>query len=322
MKRFLTIILTLIMVTSAIVPALAAERETTNSDDIAFQTAVAEMTKLPKSLPLSKVSDKSIKLVKISENKLTKITEYKKVELHKHEYVAHIVEPTCTSMGYTNYICSTCGKTYTDNWTDKTDHAWNEWSITVDITTSNDGEKCRTCSVCSEEETAIIPRVIYASKSNIWSEEASVTPIDETLNENNFENETEYAYTLEIPKLVSSKESDVVSIPVYVYCDSDKIDHFNTLDIKFNFDASILEFVSIDNSECYVRTDSNSVRIMRFGANSDFGKVFSLNFKIIGDGNTEISISSAKIDNSENAVNSDARDAIVLNRTSVISVES
>ena len=39
-------------------------------------------------------------------------------EVCTHEYDEHIIEATCTEMGYTEYVCSLCGESYKDNYTE------------------------------------------------------------------------------------------------------------------------------------------------------------------------------------------------------------
>ena len=47
-------------------------------------------------------------------------------EVCTHEYDEHIIEATCTEMGYTEYVCSLCGESYKDNYTEAKGHTYTE----------------------------------------------------------------------------------------------------------------------------------------------------------------------------------------------------
>ena len=97
----------------------------------------------------------------------TKITET--IEATGHDLnKTEAVEATCTDKGNIEYyICSTCGKYYSDNqgnteiaedsWIiDATGHSYGEWEITKEATCMEDGSKERTCSTCKEVEKETI----------------------------------------------------------------------------------------------------------------------------------------------------------------------
>lgn len=62
-----------------------------------------------------------------------------------------IIEPTCTSDGYTLYKCSVCGEEYKDNWVYCEGHQKGEIIKTIPATCTSDGYKLYRCSVCGEE---------------------------------------------------------------------------------------------------------------------------------------------------------------------------
>ena len=78
------------------------------------------------------------------------------VQVPEHNYIATVVEPTCTEQGYTLYTCSNCGASYQDNYTDPTGHDWGEWTIEVAPTCVNEGTEIRTCANCGEEESRTV----------------------------------------------------------------------------------------------------------------------------------------------------------------------
>lgn len=74
-----------------------------------------------------------------------------------HSYSATVVAPTCTEQGYTEYICDECGDTYKDNYTDALGHSWGAWKEITPAECEIEGQEERTCSVCGEVETRVIP---------------------------------------------------------------------------------------------------------------------------------------------------------------------
>lgn len=64
-----------------------------------------------------------------------------------HEYAATIVEPTETTMGYTEFTCSRCGDSFRDNYTDATgtSHTHSYSSVVTEPTCSENGYTTYTC---------------------------------------------------------------------------------------------------------------------------------------------------------------------------------
>ena len=60
-----------------------------------------------------------------------------------HSYVAHVTEPTCTEGGYTEYICSTCGGSYTSAHVPATGH--NHKAVVTESTCTEQGYTTYTC---------------------------------------------------------------------------------------------------------------------------------------------------------------------------------
>ena len=81
---------------------------------------------------------------------------------HYHNYVKTVTKKaTCKEEGTITYTCtSTKGicdrKTYTEA-IPKTDHTYGDWSVVKEATETETGLKSRTCKVCGDEETAVIP---------------------------------------------------------------------------------------------------------------------------------------------------------------------
>ncbi len=74
-----------------------------------------------------------------------------------HDYEDSVVPPTCTEEGYTQHVCKRCDYTYRDNIVPALGHTWGDWTVTKQADCFHDGEEARTCPVCQETETRLIP---------------------------------------------------------------------------------------------------------------------------------------------------------------------
>ena len=69
----------------------------------------------------------------------------------EHDYTATVYEATCTEQGYTEYTCSICGDSYTDDFTEATGHTFS--SVTVGPTCTTKGFTTYVCTVCGYQYT-------------------------------------------------------------------------------------------------------------------------------------------------------------------------
>ncbi|MBQ7230749.1 MAG: leucine-rich repeat domain-containing protein, partial [Oscillospiraceae bacterium] len=76
-------------------------------------------------------------------------TETREIAALGHDYVAEVVEPTCTKSGYTLYTCSRCGHSYKDDPVEP-EHKWDEGTVTAPTCTEM-GYTTYTCLVCGEK---------------------------------------------------------------------------------------------------------------------------------------------------------------------------
>ena len=76
-----------------------------------------------------------------------------------HTYVANVVAPACEERGYTEYVCSDCGDSYTDplSYTQPAGHKFSEWQMATPSTCLAEGEEVRTCSACGRVESKALP---------------------------------------------------------------------------------------------------------------------------------------------------------------------
>jgi DNA-directed RNA polymerase subunit RPC12/RpoP len=69
----------------------------------------------------------------------------------QHNYESEITYPTCTSKGYTTYICSECGDTYTADETEIKKHDFT--AVETKSTCKVEGFTTYTCNVCGYSYT-------------------------------------------------------------------------------------------------------------------------------------------------------------------------
>lgn len=78
------------------------------------------------------------------------------VEYVPHSYVTEVIDPTCTSQGYTVYTCTECGFSYEDDYTEMIDHDYDEWFVEIEPTHNTEGVERRNCKHCEAYETKSI----------------------------------------------------------------------------------------------------------------------------------------------------------------------
>lgn len=124
-----------------------------------------------------------------------------------HNYETTVTAPTCEDRGYTQYVCA-CGDSYQDSFVDELGHnmadatctapetctvcgttegealghTFGNWVVVKEATTTEEGEKTRTCA-CGETESETIP-VIEETSEEPTSESADTTS-DNTSTESN-----------------------------------------------------------------------------------------------------------------------------------------
>ncbi len=74
-----------------------------------------------------------------------------------HQYRTQVILPTCTAQGYTLHTCA-CGDSYIDNVKAATGHDFGDWKVIEEATETQEGTKERICAGCGEKETAVIPK--------------------------------------------------------------------------------------------------------------------------------------------------------------------
>ena len=104
--------------------------------------------------------------------------EIRNLALIAHDYEDTVIAPTCKQEGCTKHTCKVCGDSYEDNKTPKLEHTWDEGVITLQPTTSKDGEKTFTCLSCGETKTETVAKLAEEEKGNCGSCKSSVNAED------------------------------------------------------------------------------------------------------------------------------------------------
>ncbi len=81
------------------------------------------------------------------------------VEPLGHKYMTTLIKPTCTEKGYTIYKCTGCGKNYKDKYVSALGHKWGEWVIIKEATSSSEGIKEMSCKNCNQVKKASIDKI-------------------------------------------------------------------------------------------------------------------------------------------------------------------
>ena len=76
-----------------------------------------------------------------------------------HSFRDTVTSPTCTAQGYTEHVCTVCGTTMTDSYTEPLGHSWGAWRVTKAATTEAEGEEARSCTRCGETQTRTIAKL-------------------------------------------------------------------------------------------------------------------------------------------------------------------
>ena len=116
----------------------------------------------------------------IIKNKPTFISIVGKSELGDHSYSENTVPPTCEAEGYTEHLCTVCGDSYKDGYTEALDHSWEFTRETVAPSVFDTGEALYTCVLCGNEKTEVIPALERYMKGDI-NNDGALNSLDSNL---------------------------------------------------------------------------------------------------------------------------------------------
>ena len=92
--------------------------------------------------------------------------ETRSVAVKEHEYVKTIIEPTCSSEGYTLYTCE-CGASYKSDVVSASAHDYGEFTVTVEADCFNPGEKIHICEICGHDEIVHVEPLGHAYQTEV-----------------------------------------------------------------------------------------------------------------------------------------------------------
>lgn len=83
-----------------------------------------------------------------------------------HAFETQVILPTCEEKGYSRYVCSVCGESYNDTYTDEKGHNFVS-TVTKEATCEEDGIVTYTCQECGKEEACTIAKLEHHYKERV-----------------------------------------------------------------------------------------------------------------------------------------------------------
>lgn len=133
----------------------------------------------------------------------------------------------------------------------------------------------------------------------------------------------EKGYTVSMGDDKQAAFGQTVEIPVTIGYSDDSVTTFNAYDMTFTYDSSVLELdMEATEQEGYrVIPGDGTVRIARYGQAADLGEALTLKFEVLaGQGSSNVTVTSAKVDTNGNAIEFDAPDAQILRSAATVTV--
>lgn len=78
------------------------------------------------------------------------------VDALNHDFTTQVIKPTCTVQGYTLYRCA-CGHTEMRDIKPSTGHQWSSWTTVKEPTEEQTGLKEQTCAACGQKRETVLP---------------------------------------------------------------------------------------------------------------------------------------------------------------------
>ena len=133
----------------------------------------------------------------------------------------------------------------------------------------------------------------------------------------------EKGYTVSMGADTSAPYGQTVEVPVTIGYSDDSVTGYNAYDMSFSYDSSALKLDMTETNEegNRVMLGDNSVRIVRYGKEAALGKALTLKFEVLaGQGSSNVTVTSAKVDTNGNAIGADAPDATILRSTATVTI--
>ena len=133
----------------------------------------------------------------------------------------------------------------------------------------------------------------------------------------------EKGYTVSMGADTSAPYGQTVEVPVTIGYSDDSVTGYNAYDMSFSYDSSALKLDMTETNEegNRVMLGDNSVRIVRYGKEAALGEALTLKFEVLaGQGSSNVTVTSAKVDTNGNAIEFDAPDAQILRSAATVTV--
>ena len=130
-------------------------------------------------------------------------------------------------------------------------------------------------------------------------------------------------YTVSMGDDKQAAFGQTVEIPVTIGYSDDSVTGYNAYDMSFSYDSSALKLDMTETNEegNRVMLGDNSVRIVRYGREAALGEALTLKFEVLaGQGSSNVTVTSAKVDTNGNAIGADAPDATILRSAATVTV--
>ena len=127
-------------------------------------------------------------------------------------------------------------------------------------------------------------------------------------------------YTVAMGEDVAAVVNDTISIPVTIG-HTGSVKAYNAFDLTFEYDPEVLELTSTEITGMTVTVKNGKIHVERYGSDLVTNNVaFALTFKAIATAETNVKVTSAKVDISDSALTQDAPDASVLDNVTKVSI--
>ena len=125
-------------------------------------------------------------------------------------------------------------------------------------------------------------------------------------------------FTITMPEEIKAAPGETIQVPVVVKHTAD-VTHYNSFDMSFTYDPSLLKLTSKSIGGMSVTTPKNgTVRLLRYGGDLRVDStVFTLTFQTLRSGKTTIAAANAEVGITETAHMQDASAAVVRNDVAV-----
>ena len=130
-------------------------------------------------------------------------------------------------------------------------------------------------------------------------------------------------YTVSMGDDKQAAFGQTVEIPVTIGSTDEAVAGYNAYDMTFTYDSSALKLNMEETNEegNRVIVSDGSVRVARYGREAALGEALTLKFEVLaGQGSSNVTVTSAKVDTNGNAIGADAPDATILRSTATVTV--